>query len=122
VRDGVVTLTGTARSAAQKDLTEAYVKGIDHVKSVKNQLVVNVPAPSEDAVAVVDDMSITAQVKYALLTDTNTSAIRTKISTAQGVVVVSGEAASSAEKDIVTRIAQSVRGVKSVNNLMTVKS
>jgi hyperosmotically inducible protein len=120
VEQGVVTLTGTADSKAQKDLTEAYVKSVSHVKDVRNELVVVASAPSEDSA--VDDASITGQVKYALLTDGNTSAMRTKVKTDHGVVIITGEAHSDAEKDIVTRLAQSVRGVKSVNNMMAIGS
>src|ERR1043166_187475 len=40
VKDGVVTLGGTADNQAQKELTEVYAKDIDHVKSVKNDIVV----------------------------------------------------------------------------------
>jgi len=76
--------------------------------------------PSEDTA--IDDTSITAQVKYALLADSNTSAVHTKVATDHGVVIITGEADSAAQKDIVTRLAQSVRGVKSVNNLMTVRA
>jgi osmotically-inducible protein OsmY len=36
-------------------------------------------------------------------------------------VVVSGEAGSDAEKDLVTKLAENIRGVKSVSNNMTVK-
>jgi len=38
------------------------------------------------------------------------------------VVELSGSAANDAERDLVTKLAQSVRGVKSVNNEMTVAS
>jgi osmotically-inducible protein OsmY len=120
VQDGVVTLTGTAESDAQKALTEAYVKSVDHVKSVDNQLVV-VAAPSSND-SVVDDASITGQVKYELFTDHNTSAIRTKVKTEHGVVIITGEAESAAEKDLVTHVAEAIRGVRSVDNLMTVRS
>jgi hyperosmotically inducible periplasmic protein len=123
VKDGVVTLDGSVQNAAQRDLTETYVRGVRNVKSVIDNLVVRAPEPSENPVAkVVDDASITAQVKCALLADSNTSAIRTKVTTANGIVIVTGEAGSNSEKDIVTRIARSIRGVYSVENLMSVKS
>jgi hyperosmotically inducible protein len=122
VQNGVVTLTGTAESDAQKALTEAYVKSVDHVKSVNNQLVVVAAAPPPSDTSAVDDASITGQVKYQLFTDRNTSAMRTKVKTEHGVVIITGEADSAAEKDIVTRVAESIRGVRSVDNLMTVKS
>jgi len=122
VQDGVVTLTGTVSSDTQRDLTEAYVKTIDHVKSVKDELVVKTPEPDQDSAAVaVDDASVTAQVKYALFSDSTTSAMRTKVTTDHGVVIVTGEAASNAEKDSVTQLAKSIRGVKSVRNMMTVR-
>lgn len=126
VKDGVVTLSGTADTAAQKDLTETYAKGVEGVKSVVNLITVTAPTtpPSGQPSAVgqyVDDASITTQIKYELSRTPSTSALKTKVTTADGVVVVSGEASSDAEKSLVTNIAQSIRGVKSVVNNMTVK-
>jgi len=139
VKDGVVTLSGKADNAAQKELTAAYAKDIDGVKSVTNNMVVAAPATEnrdaarEPVVAAgkkgaghrsmsdkVDDASITAQVKYALLTHKSTSALSTKISTKDGVVQVDGIAGSDAEKSLVTKLAQDVRGAVSVKNDMTV--
>ena len=122
-KDGIVTMTGTVENVAQKDLTEAYAKDIDGVKSVKNQLVVKTTsAPQQTVGEIIDDVSITSQVKYALLTHRSTSAIKTKIETKDGIVAITGEAASDAEKAFVTKLTEGVRGVKSVNNTMTVKS
>jgi osmotically-inducible protein OsmY len=119
VVDGNVVLTGTANNSAQKELTEAYAKDIDGVKSVKNEIVVtDNPTIGEK----IDDASITSQVKYALLTHKSTSALKTKVVTSDGVVIVTGEASSDAEKSLVTKLASDVRGVTSVNNKMTVKS
>ena len=59
-------------------------------------------------------------MKYALLSHRATSAIKTKVSTTDGVVRISGQAASDAEKSLVTKLAQDVKGTKSVNNNMTV--
>lgn len=122
VNEGVVTLTGTADSDAQKELTAAYAKDIEWVKSVKNDLVVTIPAPGSTIGEKIDDASITSQMKYALLTNKATSAVKTKVDTIDGVVSITGEAASDAEKALVTKLAQDVRGVKSVKNDMTVKS
>ena len=122
VQDGVVTLTGTVDNLAQKELTAAYAQDIDHVKSVKNDLVVKAqPAKGETIGEKVDDASITAQVKYALLSHKSTSALKTKVTTNEGVIAITGEASSDAEKSLVTKLAQDVRGVKSVSNNMTVK-
>jgi hyperosmotically inducible periplasmic protein len=122
VNDGVVLLTGTVDNIAQKELTEAYVKDIEGVKSVNNALVVKEnPAEDHTVGAIIDDASITSQVKYALLSHRSTSALRTKITTNGGNVLVRGDADSDAEKDLVTKLTNGVRGVKSVDNEMTVK-
>jgi osmotically-inducible protein OsmY len=119
VKDGNVMLTGTADNVAQKELTAVYAQDIDGVKSVKNDIVVtDKPTLGEK----IDDASITSQVKYALLTHKATSAVKTKVVTSDGVVLVTGEAASDAERSLVTKLAKDVRGVESVTNKMTVKS
>ena len=123
VQDGAVTLSGTADSLAQKELTEVYAKEIDWVKSVQNDIVVNEKVAMGETVGEkIDDASITSQVKYALLSHKATSALKTKVTTNDGVIVITGEAGSDAEKTLVGKLAQDVRGVKSVSNNMTVKS
>ena len=122
VNEGNVHLTGTAKNAAQKELTEAYAKDIDGVKSVKNDIIVKDEPVGETIGEKIDDASITTQVKYALLSHKSTSALKTKIVTTDGVVHLTGEAGSAAEKSLVTKLAQDVRGTKSVTNDMTVKS
>ena len=122
VSGGDVVLSGTADNVAQKELTEVYAKEIEGVKSVKNELVIkNDPAAPRTVGDKVDDASITGQVKYALLSHKTTSALKTKVTTKDGVVRVTGDANSAAEKSLVTKLAQDVRGTKSVTNDMTVK-
>ena len=122
VHDGVVTLGGTADNVAQKELTEVYAKEIDWVKSVKNEIVVkDQPATGQTIGEKIDDASITSQVKYALFSHKATSALKTKVTTTDGVIAITGEADSDAEKSLVTKLAEDVRGVKSVTNDMTVK-
>ena len=122
VTDGNVVLSGTADSAAQKELTEVYAREIDWVKSVKNDIIVKEqPAIAQTIGEKIDDASITSQIKYALLGNKATSAIKTKVITTEGAVVITGEAANDAEKSLVSKIAQSIRGVLSVKNDMTVK-
>jgi hyperosmotically inducible periplasmic protein len=124
VHDGVVTLGGTADNVAQKELTEFYASGVDGVKSVHNEIVITIPnqPPRETVSADIDDASVTAQIKYALLSHAATSAIHTKVSTENGIVTIAGDAASEAEKALVTELAEGVRGVKSVHNDMTVRN
>lgn len=122
VQDGVVTLSGTADNVAQKELTEVYAQEIDGVKSVKNHIAVkDSPAKGETIGEKIDDASITTQVKYALLSHKSTSAVKTKVTTTDGAIVITGVAQSDAEKSLVTKLAQDVRGVQSVSNKMTVQ-
>ena len=123
VTDGIVTLSGTADNVAQKELTEVYAKEIDFVKAVRNELVVkDQPALAQTTGEKIDDASITSQVKFALLSHKGTSAIKTKVTTTDGVVVITGDAANDAEKSLVGTLAASIRGVQSVTNDMKVKS
>jgi osmotically-inducible protein OsmY len=123
VQDGEVTLGGTAENDAQKELTAVYAGEIDWVKSVKNDIVVkDTPTLGEKVSENIDDASITTQVKYALLSHKATSVLSTKVTTTAGVTVITGQASSDAEKALVTRLAQDIRGVKSVDNNMIVKS
>ncbi len=122
VQDAVVTLSGTADNAAQKELTEVYAKDIDGVKAVKNDIIIKDPATGATIAESIDDASITSQVKYALLTHKSTHSLRTKVTTTDGVVRVTGDASSNAEKSLVTKLALDVRGAKSVTNDMVVKS
>ncbi len=121
VTDGNVVLSGTADNLAQKELTEAYAKDIDGVKTVKNDIVVSTKMPEPTMGDKIDDASITSQVKYELLSHKSTSALKTKVTTTDGVVHVTGEAATDAEKSLVSKLAGDVRGTKSVTNDMTVK-
>ncbi len=123
VNEGNATLTGTADSTAQKELTEAYTKDVDGVKTVNNQIVVKEPAATSSPTIgeTIDDASITSQVKFALLNHKSTSALKTKVVTTDGIVRLTGDASSDAEKSLVTKLASDVRGTKSVTNDMTVK-
>jgi osmotically-inducible protein OsmY len=121
-KSGVVTLRGEASSDAQKELTTEYVKDIEGVKSVRNEMSAP-PKPmgkTDTVMETIDDASITAQVKLALFTRRSTSALGTKVDTDDGVVTLTGKAKNAAEKDLVTKIVSDIKGVKSVKNNMTV--
>ena len=51
----------------------------------------------------------------------STSALHTKVSTADGVVTLSGVAKNAAEKTLVTKLATDINGVTSVINNMTLE-
>jgi len=122
-KDGVVTLRGNADSQAQKDLTTEYAKDVEGVKEVINEMTVSktlkeTPRTTGERI---DDASITAQVKMALLFHRSTSALHTTVETMLGVVTVGGKAKNAAEKDLVTKLANDVAGVSSVKNQMAIE-
>jgi hyperosmotically inducible periplasmic protein len=68
----------------------------------------------------IDDASITALVKMMLLYHRSTSALKTSVTTKNGVVTLSGKAKNEAEKDLTTKFVKDINGVTEVKNLMTI--
>ena len=122
-KDGIVTLQGDATTQAQKDLTTEYVKDVEGVKDVNNEMTVSKSSKKTNRTTgeKIDDASITALVKTTLLYHRSTSALNTKVTTKNGVVTLSGKAKNESEKDLATKLVDDVHGVKSVKNLMTVE-
>lgn len=121
VRDGVVTLRGEAESQAQKDLTTEYARDVEGVRYVNNEMSLSAASGTPRTVGEkIDDASITAQVKMTLLFHRSTSAVNTKVETNHGVVTLTGMASSLAEKDLATKLVSDTKGVRGVNNLMTI--
>jgi osmotically-inducible protein OsmY len=123
VKDGVVTLQGECGSLAQKELTAEYARDVDNVKEVKNNMTVAVRPSGPDSTVgdKIDDASITAQIKASLLDHRSTSALKTRIHTADGVVTVSGIAKNEAEKTLVTKLITDINGVIRVVNNMSIE-
>lgn len=121
VRNGVVFLKGKAHSEAEKDLTAEYAKDVEGVKDVKNEMTVAGASKrnKETLSDKIDDASVTAQIKIALLSHRSTSALNTHVETRDGVVSLTGKAKNGAEKDLVTKLVEDIDGVKSLNNNMT---
>ena len=76
--------------------------------------------PSSTIGGKIDDASITAMVKMTLLYHRSTSALNTSVTTNKGVVTLSGKASDASQLDLTTKLAKDVKGVKSVNNRMTI--
>ena len=121
VKNGIVTLNGVADNQAQKELTTEYAKDIDGVKDVNNEMTVSMSGEESQLIgAKFDDASTTALVKITLLSHRSTSALKTAVTTTDGVVVLTGKASNTAEKNLATKLAGDVSGVQSVQNDMTV--
>ncbi len=121
VNDGIVTLQGEATNQAQKELTTEYAKDVEGIKDVKNEMTVTKERKAQTVGQKIDDASITAQVKMALLYHRSTSALNTKVETKRGVVTLHGKAGNAAELTLATKLANDVKGVKRVENRMTIQ-
>lgn len=114
-QDGVVTLTGTVADEFNKSLAQDTVERVHGVVSVDNQL-----ATPEEVAAEKSDTWIGRKVKLALLFHRNVSAGNTTVSVKDGIVTLTGEATSQAQKELTTSYAKDIDDVKDVKNEMTV--
>jgi len=123
VKDGRVTLRGEAGSQAEKELTTEYVKDVEGVKDVDNEMTVAKTPSGENRTAgeIIDDASIKSQIQFALLVHRGTSPFRTEISVELGVVTVSGKAKNAAEIELVSRRIADIPGVQKIHNRMTIE-
>ena len=123
VKDGIVSLQGEATSVAQKDLVTEYARDVDGVKDVKNEMAVTKTSKkmSETVGEKIDDASITAQVNMMHLYHRSTSALKTSVTTKDGVVTLGGKAKNANERDLATKFTKDINGVKIVMNVMTIE-
>lgn len=122
VVNGKATLAGIVDEDVNKDLAKEIALGVQGVKEVDNQIVVQAdyvpPARSGDRSygAFIDDATITAAVKSKLLWSKHTHAATTQVETKAGKVTLRGEADSAAAMDAAHRVALNTRGVVAVDN------
>lgn len=126
------------RSAGQKvDDTVARVEQkADQAQSEMNSAAADAKASAREAAAdakvaaadagnkvasAVNDATITTTVNAELAKDGSLSATRIDVDTSQGHVALRGTAPSTQAKERATQIAASVKGVTSVDNLLTVE-
>jgi hyperosmotically inducible periplasmic protein len=106
---------------AAKD-TQAAVK--DAASSVEKSAEKAASATSDGAgkvVVALDDAAITTSIAASFAKDPDLSAIKIDIDTKNGSVTLQGPAPTDLARTRATSIAQSVKGVVSVNNMLTVK-
>lgn len=131
VKNGVVTLSGEVESEIDKELAGEIAKGTEGVKEVNNEL--QVVAGSRDVGGqqagndrdfgdFVDDATITARVKYALIANGSTEGLSIDVDTMNREVTLSGEVDSDQQKQLAERIAGNVDGVAGVKSELTVAS
>ena len=123
-RSGRVLLTGSADSAESKDLAGRLARNSRGVLAVDNRLVVEAAKPSlvddaehsvKNAGHDVADAWITTKVKSTFLYSNNVDGRDIAVTTAAGVVTLSGKVGSGVERSLAIELAKNVRGVRSVS-------
>ena len=118
---GVETLNGTVRLYGKVDSQEARTAaasiagGIEHVKAVKNDL--QVVAPRDRKTTDISDQEITRLVESRLATTAQLTAVAVR--TDDGVVILTGTAASIGASARASELARDVPGVRAVKNELT---
>jgi hyperosmotically inducible periplasmic protein len=116
---GAVMIRGKVDTDAAKQAAEGIAKGIDGVKSVKNEL--QVVAPATRAAVEEKDEAITTRVKEQIAKDSSLMKAGIHTQTNAGVVSLSGEVQDVMTSAQASWIAWQVPGVKAVKNDLTVK-
>lgn len=114
VNRGVVQLAGFVDLPEQRKTAERAAAAVQGVKAVSNRLVVQSTARS--ASRTLDDGVIATKVKSSLAESEKTSAFRINVEVREGVVLLSGYVASSAERQEAAKIAGTIDGVNKVIN------
>jgi hyperosmotically inducible periplasmic protein len=117
---GDVMLSGFVNSADQIETSMAVAKSIPGVKNITNQLSVKVGGTTVGAK--IDDDVITTKVHTALINDSVIKSFDIAAVTRNGEVLLSGFVDNQAQITHAIDVAQSVSGVTSVQNHMTIKN
>jgi hyperosmotically inducible periplasmic protein len=116
---GAMMLRGKVDSDAAKQAAEGIAKGIDGVKSVKNDLQIIAPSKRE---AIDDkDEAITTRVNEQIAKHSDLKKAGIHVQTNAGVVSLSGEVQDLMTSAQASSSAWQVPGVKAVKNDLTVK-
>ena len=118
-KDGIVQLNGFVDSTENKVAAGRVATTVEGVKGVDNNL--DVRTTDRSASAVVDDATVTAKVKAALIEDSTTKASEINVDTHVGTVQLNGFVESPAAKARAAELAQTIEGVRSVENNLDVK-
>jgi osmotically-inducible protein OsmY len=115
-RDGVVTITGTVSSLAQKYNAEQVVKRVYGVRAVANDVEVE---PGRQGRR--NDADVARAVLDTLLWDSMVPDDRIKVTVEQGWVTLEGEVDWQFQRDAAGRVVRYLNGVRGLSNLVRVK-
>jgi osmotically-inducible protein OsmY len=115
---GVVQLSGFARSEGEKTVATKVAESVSGVKTVVNSVAV---APATSLSTKLDDSLVTGKVKAALMDAADVKSLQINVETHDGVTQLAGFVASEAMKDKAGRITAGIDGVTRVDNVLVVK-
>ena len=94
----------------------------EKIDRTTSQVAAKTEAAADKATAKMGDAAITGSVKTALIAEPNLSALKIDVDTVNGVVTLNGTVDNADQKSRALSIAQSVSGVTSVKDNLTMKS
>lgn len=97
------------------DKTEKMSETIDQAATAMSE-------KGAQTASVIDDATITAKVKSAILAETGLRVLQVKVETVDGVVTLVGSADSQQNIDKAKELAKAVEGVKDVENRLALES
>lgn len=112
--DGAVSQTKEAAAQATNQVTTTVEKALEKSTEI-------VKEDSAKANNVIDDAAITTSINAGLAKDPDLSAFKIDVDTKAGKVSLHGSAPTTQARDRAISIAQSVKGVTSVDNQLTIK-
>lgn len=116
VNDGVVTLTGYTKKYMDSYYAERAAKRVQGVKGVANDLEIKYDTGSERP-----DPDIAEEAVKALKRDLPLTHEKLKVVAKDGRLTLEGEVEWNYQKETAERAVRTIRGVKSISNLITVK-
>ena len=114
-KDGIVHLRGKVDSADAKAAAESVAKGIDGVKSVKNDLQVVSPGARKTVDAKDADIAKAVETRLSRESDLKKVDVRAD----SGVVTLTGQVPTISSSAKASEVARGVNGVRSVKNELT---
>ena len=104
-----------------KEIGAAAARGVAEVKEAGRDFAQEAKQAGSEVADKVSDAVITSSVKAELVKDPNLSALRIKVDTDAGRVLLQGSAPSSTARDQAMQLAQAVKGVVSVDNQLKIE-
>lgn len=121
VDKGEVTLKGEVATSGQRAEALAKAGSVAGVRNVKDEIRVTGGDDSQTVGEYLDDSGITAKIKADLLAHSGLDSKDVGVQTNDGVVMLTGSVKDSNEISMAESVAMKVKGVKSVDNRLSVK-